>query len=433
MTLRYCLRLAAVLLLLSQGLGVAAELWSTPEGRAQVFEAFVDLFRDQYWSVDYLDWDDWAERHRDDALAADDRAAFDQVFRRMVFELDDDHSSWLGLPVESDARGDAGALAQPRLGARLGFVLDVGLVVRRVLPGSPAEAVALQRGDVIVEIDGEDVRGSRSLGGGLQLLGRQARDGALSLQILRRGAPLRLEAAPEPLTDTEVESRPQATMLDNHTGYLYVPTFRGDLVAADSHRLLQELEAQGARSLVLDLRGNLGGRLSQVGLLLGAFLEGAWTEAESRGEVAWRGRYLRDGGVGVSLLEEDGGQVLSRTSLEAPVRFDGPLVVLVDSRNSSAGEVIALALQDLGRAAVVGQPTSGNVEALRTFDLPDGSRVMVAVANLNGINGLVFSEGVQPEVIAAEDLRQLARGFDAPVAEAVRLLNGLPFTPGKFF
>ncbi len=300
--LRYCLRLAAVLLLLSQGLGVAAELWSTPEGRAQVFEAFVDLFRDQYWSADYLDWDDWAERHRDDALAADDRAAFDQVFRRMVFELDDDHSTWLGLPAESDARGDAGALAQPRLGARLGFVLDVGLVVRRVLPGSLAEAVALQRGNVIVEIDGEDVRGRCSLGGALQLLGRQARDGALSLQILRRGAPLRLEAAPEPLTDTEVESRPQATMLDNHTGYLYVPTFRGDLVAADSHRLLQELEAQGARSLVLDLRGNLGGRLSQVGLLLGTFLEGAWTEAESRGEVAWRGRYLRDGGVGVSLL-----------------------------------------------------------------------------------------------------------------------------------
>ncbi len=131
--------------------------------------------------------------------------------------------------------------------------------------------------------------------------------------------------------------------------------------------------------------------------------------------------------------EEDGGQVLSRTSLKAPVRFDGPLVVLVDSRNSSAGEVTALALQDLGRAAVVGQPTSGNVEALRTFDLPDGSWVMVAVANLNGINGLVFSEGVQPEVIAAEDLHQLARGFDAPVAEAVCLLNGLPFTPGKFF
>ena len=119
--------------------------------------------------------------------------------------------------------------------------------------------------------------------------------------------------------------------------------------------------------------------------------------------------------------------------LEHPASFGGALVVLVDHTNSSAGEIAALVLQNLGRATIVGEATEGNVEAVRGFKLPDGSLVMVAVANMQSAAGETFDGGVVPDVEARETLEELARGFDAPVAEALRALKALPFTPGKFF
>lgn len=404
------------------------ELWTTPLGRAQVFDAFVDLFRLQYWQEDYIDWGAWADSYRSDAIAAASRDDFDRVFRSMLRDLDDDHSTWLGVPSEL-GRNLVGEFDRPRLGAQLGFVADIGLVIRRVLPGTPAADVELRRGDVIVAINGEDVRESRSLGTALQMLGRASRTGGLTLGVMRRGAPLEIFVTPGTFLEAALASRPQADMLDDDTGYLYIPTFRGDTVAPEVHRLIADLQRRGAENLVLDLRGNLGGRLNQMGLVLGVFTEGPWAEAVSRGELAWQGVYL-DGQV---ILEDPNGVQVSRSSVPEPAHFGGSVAVLVDQTNSSAGEVAALALQDLGRAVVIGQTTSGNVEALRTFELPDGSQVMVAIANLQGINGLEFSAGVQPNVIAAEDLGELARGYDAPVAEALRLLDRLPFTPGRYF
>ena len=70
---------------------------------------------------------------------------------------------------------------------------------------------------------------------------------------------------------------------------------------------------------------------------------------------------------------------------------------------------------------------------VRGFDLPDGSLVMVAVANVQGVNETIFDGGVEPDVLASASLQELARGFDAPLAEALRLLRETPFTPGRYF
>jgi carboxyl-terminal processing protease len=94
--------------------------------------------------------------------------------------------------------------------------------------------------------------------------------------------------------------------------------------------------------------------------------------------------------------------------------------VLVSAENSSAGEVAALALQDLGRARVVGEHTRGNVEAIRAFALPDGSRVMIAVANLRSLNGLDFDAGVVPDVVVRASTAALARSVSTWSAPARR-------------
>jgi len=115
-----------------------------------------------------------------------------------------------------------------------------------------------------------------------------------------------------------------------------------------------------------------------------------------------------------------------------PVRFDGPIVVVVGGESASAGEIVPAALLDLGRARVVGERTAGNVEAVRAYALPDGSRVWIAVAIVEGRGGSPFDAGVMPEVVARTVVTDLAGGADPPVDEARRLLGGLPFTPGRW-
>ena len=408
------------------------ELWATQEGREVVFDALVDIFKDNYWDETFTDWDGWAEGYRDEALTAPTRAAFDAAAGRMVRALDDHHSSWVGL-VDYMDDGPGEGLPQGEASPGLGIVHDYlpgsGVVVRRVYPQTPA-AARLHRGDVIQSVNAHDVRDASTYEVSAAFRAAVA-TGEVRLEVQRRREKLQITLVPAPVPWAEVQALPQAEMLDATTGYLYMPTFNTPRVAEEVHRLLTDLEAQGARSLVLDLRGNLGGRLSELGLVLGAFVEGPWAQAVSREGVVWRSSYRLEDGAGHSFLE--GREVLNDEVLEHPASFQGALVVLVDHTNSSAGEIAALVLQNLGRATIIGEATEGNVEAVRGFRLPDGSLVMVAVANMQSASGETFDGGVVPDVEARETLEELARGFDAPVAEALRALKALPFTPGKFF
>jgi carboxyl-terminal processing protease len=441
--LRGLLFMVLALLLVSQTLlsqtplfqaSARQDLLASAEGRELVFNALVDVFRHNYWNENHLDWDAWADQYRDAALEATSHAAFDSVARRMVNAIGDGHSNWIGRVsyVESED-------LIPRERARVGigiqhaFLPGVGIVVERVFPNTPAEQAGLKRGDVIIRVNGEDVRSLASSYLVDNTLSSAIVTRELKLGVRRRQAHLNVDLTPEPVRFDEVQAIPQAEMLDATTGYIYLPTFNVANVAHDVHARLDTLQQKGAESLVLDLRGNLGGRLSELGLVLGAFIEGPWAQAVSRGSITWQSSYEVKRGQGFNILAGLDDAVFSEQILDNPVRFNGPLAVLVNEQNSSAGEIAAMVLQSMGRATIIGQATSGNVEAVRGFDLPDGSLVMVAVANVQSIQGDAFDRGVQPDIEAYEDLHELARGFDAPLSEAVRVLKGLPFTPGRYF
>jgi carboxyl-terminal processing protease len=411
---------------------------SVPGGPAAVafertFDAAVALVREHYWDDEHLDWDAWAAEHRATAAAASDRAAFDAVMRRLLRALDDDHSAWLGVTAADGAAPTDVGPGPPRLGVQFGFAPGRGLVVERVYPSTPAATAGLRRADVVVAVGGAPLGALGNVFEADGVLRSALEAGPATLTVERRRVRLEVEVVAESVPFAAIVGAPYGHMLDERTGYLAVPSFNGEGVAASAHAALAELVEAGAVTLVLDVRGNLGGRLLEAGALLGAFLQGTWADAVARGAPAWTAQVEHDGDALVSRLVTAGGTVMAQSVVPAPAVWRGPVVVVVGSETVSAGELVALALQDRGRARVVGERTAGNVEAVQGFTLPDGSRLLLAVADLRGPNGLAFAMGVVPDVVARAEPADLARGLDAPVSEARRLLGALPFTPDRRF
>jgi len=158
-------------------------------------------------------------------------------------------------------------------------------------------------------------------------------------------------------------------------GYVRVPDLVRAGTAESVRQAVVELERGGAIALVLDLRGNPGGRLVTMMQVAGVFTRG----------LLWR--------------------ALTRWSLPLPYpalgtpATDLPLAVLVDADVHSAAEGLAGALQMRGRAVIVGATTAGNVEAVLPFCLRDGAQAWIATGVLAPLNGPTWEgRGVEPDV-----------------------------------
>ena len=171
-------------------------------------------------------------------------------------------------------------------------------------------------------------------------------------------------------------------------GLVRVPDLASDFVNRDLRSAVAALVSEGAAGFVLDLRGNPGGRLITMMQAAGVFTTG----------FLWR--------------------TVTTWSLPIPYPAIGvpetgaPLAVLIDGDVHSAGEGLAGALRQSGRAVTVGAPTAGNVEAVLPFCLRDGSQAWVASGVLAPIFGMTWQgDGVQPDVSAAPGT-ELAASLD---------------------
>jgi carboxyl-terminal processing protease len=228
-------------------------------------------------------------------------------------------------------------------------VRDSGVTVIGALPGTPAERAGIVTGDRIVEIQGKSTHGLTQEEA-LKAL-RGAAGSVVRISVERPGVPARL---PFTLTRAEIAVSPvqHALMVRDGVGYVDLTVF-STTAAADLTRAIDSLRAAGARSLVLDLRGDPGGLLDQGVGVADLFLDTGQKIVTTRGRTAEESRTFADG---------------------AAQRFATmPLVVLTDSGTASASEIVAGALQDHDRALVVGTATYGKGSAQRVFRLEDGA------------------------------------------------------------
>jgi carboxyl-terminal processing protease len=285
------------------------------------------------------------------------------AIRGMLQLLDDPYAAYLD-PVAAQEARDLATGSFVGIGVWLRPGRD-GLEVSSVLPASPAREAGIAPDDVLVAADGHPLRGLSAEEAGRFIRGPE---GSAVVLVVRTGGQEReveVERARIGFDDV------QARLVDPRVAHARVLQI-GEGVADRLRASLEELLAQGAQGVVLDLRGNPGGL------------------AEEAAEVA--GLFVEDGAV--ARFAHDGGELQVLGDAIPPL----PLVVLVDGGTASAAELVAGAIQDHGRGVIVGTRTFGKGAVLAVSDLAEGAAVQFTTAEFLTPDGHVIEgRGISPD------------------------------------
>jgi carboxyl-terminal processing protease len=333
-----------------------------------------------------------------------------EVFMNAFAHVFDPHSSYFS-PRNSEEYRIQMSLSYEGIGASLQLIDDY-VTVLNVLPGGPAAINgSLGANDRIIAV-GEGKNGKM-----VDVIGWRLDD---VVQIIRGkvGTVVRLSVLPAgaapgspekviELVRNKVSLDAQAAQKEVRTikrgdrelkvGVINVPSFYQDFEAKSSgakdyrsttrdvRRLIEELKAEGVSALIMDLRGNGGGHLTEATALSGLFIPSG----------------------PIVQLRETGGRVEVLDDPEPSTAWDGPMVVLVDRYSASASEIFAAAIQDYGRGIVVGQQTygKGSVQNLYPLDRyalgtePGFGQLTVTIGKYYRVTGeSTQHRGVQPDI-----------------------------------
>ena len=354
-----------------------------------------------------------------------------EVFMNAFAHVFDPHSSYFS-PRNSEEYKIQMSLSYEGIGASLQLIDDY-VTVLNVLPGGPAAASGLLNNNDRITAVGEgkngklvDVIGWR-LDDVVQLI-RGKINTVVQLQILPAGAAPGSAEKHLVLTRNKVTLEAQASQKEVRKvkrgdremtiGVINVPSFYQDFEAKaagdkdyrsttrDVRKLIEELKAEHMDALVMDLRGNGGGHLTEATALSGLFIPGG----------------------PIVQLRETGGRVEVLDDPEPTIAWDGPMIVLVDRFSASASEIFAAAIQDYNRGIVVGQQTygKGSVQNLYPLDRyalgadPGFGQLTVTIGKYYRVTGeSTQHRGVQPDIamptaISTEEVGESTRESALP-------------------
>ena len=236
------------------------------------------------------------------------------------------------------------------------------VIINEPYAGSPAAKAGLVCGDEIEAIDGVTTHGLTSQESSDKMRGKPGTQVLFRVKKLRAGATWKAgEVIEIPVTRERISlpSIEYVDMLDGETGYILMSKFT-EGVGQGIRDAYLKLKKEGMKRLVLDLRGNGGGLLSEAVSIVSLFVPKGSVVVTSKGRAA-------------------GAEQVYKTTTD-PVDTEIPIVVLVDSGSASASEIVSGALQDLDRATIIGTRTYGKglVQSIRP--LPYDGQLKVTTA-----------------------------------------------------
>lgn len=343
--------------------------------------------------------------------------------QRLASGMNDGHTYYLSQASYERAMQEyTGSSANPNpvFGFQMGDANSRGeVLIEDVVAGSPAFNAGLRPFDRVVSVNGETLTG-----------------GAARLRaLIQTDAPVRLEVVRGPVAQAQrVTVTMQRKRLERtNLPYLYqpaglpagvlvmrFPTFVGSNdIAPTTHALVAQAQAQGANTILIDVRGNGGGEETECYGAASAFIGRAVNVNETTTQRVLVGF---DGGKFIGNDPKDP----NRFEITKPGLWKGRVAVLTDRGTASCGELMAYMIQLAKRGPVVGETTYGVLDTATEFwKLLDGSALAITYVRTINEDGSRVPERVTPDVNAPFDERAIAEtGVDPQVTAALKALPG---------
>ena len=302
---------------------------------AKQIEIFTTLFKEL--NMNYVDETNPAE-------------LMDSAIKNMLEELDPYTVFLNEQDVEAYKINNAGEYSG--IGALVRSYED-RLVIVEPYKGYPADRAGLKAGDEIVTIG--DISVADFKDDAAELL-KGANNSSVSVSFLRQG---KLQSTTVERSAIEVDAVPFYRMADDKTGYIVLSRFNSK-ASSQTEEALLDLKEQGAERIILDLRGNPGGLLSEAINVTNLFVPKGELIVTTKSKVAKFNQEYE--------------------TRKRPVDTEIPLAILVDGQSASASEIVSGGLQDLDRAVIIGARSFGKGLVQRPLKLTYGTQLKVTIS-----------------------------------------------------
>ena len=272
------------------------------------------------------------------------------------------------------------------------------LVVVSPIDGTPASKAGIKANDVIIKINNKPTKGMDTDKAVDMIRGKAGTK--VTLAIRREGVkdPLTFELTREQINIPNVVSK----KLDGNIGYARVHEFN-ERTSTDLKEQYDNLKAQGIKGFILDLRDNPGGLLDEA-VNVGSI----WIE---KGPII----KIKDRYGSIETRDANGG---------ADTKM--PLVVLINKGSASASEIVSGALQDYGRAVIIGETSFGKASVQTVINLSDGSGLLLTTDKYLTPKGrMIHKKGIKPDIVVKFDDKAIAHGQDNQLDKAKEIIREL--------
>ena len=287
-----------------------------------------------------------------------------------------------------DLHGNVGAGIGVEMGLRDGYVR-----VLRTLPDNPARRAGILAGDILYKVNGEEVYSLESEEIAKRVRGEPGTE--VEVTIVRDG-----EEKTFKLTREEINNVSAYVDYDGKTAIITVTRFDND-TGTMVQNFAAKFKDKGIEKVILDLRGNGGGYVAAAKDLLALWI---------------------DGDVILKQKSKHYGDMEEKTSSGKAALKDMKTIVLVNGTTASASEIVAGALQDYGKATVVGEKTYGKGVVQQLFDLSGGTKLKVTTASwYTPKDRSISGEGIVPDVEVERTFEDINAMKDPQLDKAKKL------------
>ncbi|QCE41199.1 S41 family peptidase [Psychroserpens sp. NJDZ02] len=302
---------------------------------AKQIEIFTTLFKEL--NMNYVD----------DINPAD---LMDHAIKNMLNDLDPYTKFYNEQDVEAERIRRTGDYTG--VGARI-RTLEDKLVVIEPYKDYPADKAGLKAGDEIITVDGVSVSG---YDGDASDLLKGTANSKLEVTYKRQG---KTNNATVTRSEIEIDAVPHFSMINEETGYIVLQKFNAK-ASAQTGYALKDLKTQGAKQIILDLRGNPGGLLNEAVNVVNLFVPKGQLVVTTKSKVK---KYNK-----------------TYYTKKEPIDTNIPVIILINGRSASASEIVSGTLQDLDRAVVVGSRSFGKGLVQRPKKLTYGTQLKVTIS-----------------------------------------------------